>query len=162
MKRYEEILEEKGYTIDKNGVIYNKNGEEVKGGISNGYKVVSLKVDGVKRRVKFHRFQAYTKYGKKLFEDGIVVRHLNNNKMDNSWDNIAIGTSQDNSMDNPPEERMEYAIAASKVHNKYKKEFVEKIRKERSSGASYAEIIAKYGIPKSSLSHIINNKYKVH
>ena len=162
MKRYEEILKERGYTIDKNGVVYNKDGKEVKGRIKNGYKTISARVDGVKRDIKFHRFQAYTKYGEDLFEEGVVVRHLNNNKMDNSWDNIAIGTSQDNSMDNPPEERMKCAIAASKAYNKYKKEFVEKIRKEHSDGATYAEIIRKYGIPKSSVSFIINNKYKVH
>lgn len=159
---YEEILKERGVTIDKDGRVFNKDGIELNGRIKCGYKTIALRVNGKKSDVKVHRYQAYMKYGDKLYENGIVVRHLNNNKLDNSWDNIAIGSYKDNSMDNPLEERLKYAIKASKAANKYTKEFVEKIRKEYSDGLTYKDIIDKYNLPKSSLSYIINNSYKVH
>jgi hypothetical protein len=40
------------------------------------------------------------------------VRHLNNNKLDTSSENIAIGTEHDNRMDNPQKDRRKYAINA--------------------------------------------------
>lgn len=160
---YEEILKERGVTIDKDGRVFNKNGIELNGRIlEQGYRVIALRVEGKKQNVKVHRFQAYMKYGDKLYEDGVVVRHLNNNKLDNSWDNIAIGSCKENSMDNPPEERLKYAIKAAKAANKYTKEFVEKIRKEHLNGLTYNEIIDKYDLPKSSVSYIINHAYKIH
>lgn len=41
-----------------------------------------------------HRLQAYQKFGDKIYEDGIVVRYLNGDRYDNSYDNIGIGTYQ--------------------------------------------------------------------
>lgn len=158
----EKLLVKLGFTIDKNGNVYNKDGVALKGKLKGGYKAIAIRIDGKRKDVKIHRFQAYMKYGDVLFEDGVVVRHLNNNKLDNSWGNIEIGSPYDNSMDNPPEERMRYAINASKASNKYGKDFVEKIRKEHSNGITYKEIMDKYNLPKSSVSHIINNDYVVH
>ena len=38
------------------------------------------------------------KYGEEAFEAD-CVRHLNDNSLDNSWDNIVIGTHMDNHLD---------------------------------------------------------------
>jgi DNA-binding CsgD family transcriptional regulator len=161
MIKYEKIVDERGITIDKNGKVFNKDGIELNGRIKKqGYKTIAVRIDGKKRDVKVHRLQAYKKYGDALFEDGVVVRHLNNNKLDNSWDNIAIGTSYDNSMDNPPEVRMRCAISASITSRKYTKEFIDEIKKKHSEGLSYREISEIYGIPKSSISFMLNNEYK--
>jgi hypothetical protein len=48
--------------------------------------------------VQTHRFVAYTKYGEATFEAD-CVRHLNDNSLDNSWDNITLGTHYDNHLD---------------------------------------------------------------
>ena len=48
---------------------------------------------------KVHRFCAYLKYGEKLFEEGILVRHLDDNPLNLSWDNIVLGSPKDNSLD---------------------------------------------------------------
>ena len=50
----------------------------------------------------------------------------------------------------------------SKHTNKYTKKFVKEIRKKHNEGLTYNEIIKQYGLPKSSVSHIINNDYKTH
>lgn len=43
-----------------------------------------------------HRVIAFRKYGSIVFEKGILVRHLDGNKINNSPDNLVIGTNQDN------------------------------------------------------------------
>jgi len=159
---YEKEVLNSGYVINKEGIVFNKKGNKVKGHNRNGYMAIGFKLGKRKVNVKIHRLQAYAKYGEKIFEKGIVVRHLNNNKLDNSWDNIEIGTCHDNMMDNPQEFRMKYALNASKSSNKYSKEFVEKIREEHNNNLSYKQIMEKYDIPKSTISFIINHKYKVH
>ncbi|MCM3130078.1 HNH endonuclease [Paenibacillus provencensis] len=51
-------------------------------------------------QVFVHRLVAYLKFGRKeLFKDGIVVRHLDDIKHNNSWINIDIGTHEDNRRD---------------------------------------------------------------
>jgi len=40
-----------------------------------------------------------------MFENGIVVRHLNGNPLDNTFINIEIGTESENRMDIPIEKR---------------------------------------------------------
>ena len=160
--KLEKLIFEKGYTIDKDGNVYNPDGIKLNGRDKNGYRAIGIRINERKIDVKVHRLQAYIKFGEKIYENGIVVRHLNNNKLDNSWDNIEIGTFHDNMMDNPKEMRMKYAINASKAANKYDKEFVEKIREERKSGMKYSEIMEKYNLPKSTVSFIINHNYIIH
>ncbi len=54
--------------------------------------------------VKVHRLQAYQLFGDKIFEPGVVVRHLDSDTKNNSLSNIAIGTYKDNHMDRPDPE----------------------------------------------------------
>lgn len=73
---------------------------------SSGYFQFCIRLPiGERYPVDVHRLQAFQKYGLEMFEEGMNVRHLNNNKLDNSWDNIAIGTMSDNSMDMSPRAR---------------------------------------------------------
>lgn len=162
-KHYEEIAFYRGYRISKDGKLYNPNKKELKGKIRDGYPVIALRDYENKRiDIKFSRLQAYQKYGNKIYEDGIVVRHLNNDKLDTSWDNIAIGTTHDNWMDNPVELRMEYSIKGAKITNKYDAKFVEEIRKKHREGWSYNRIQKEYGLAKSTISFIINHDYLTH
>lgn len=53
----------------------------------------------LKRRVRYfqeHRVVAFRKYGEIVFEKGIMVRHLDGNKLNNTPNNLAIGYNQDN------------------------------------------------------------------
>ena len=160
---YEKLIYKRGYRIGKDGHAFNPKGKEVKGKLKNGYLVFAVKNTEQKRiDVRFSRLQAYQKYGDKLYQSGIVVRHLNNNKLDNSWDNISIGTYHDNMMDNPPENRLKYAFNAALSSNKYDANFVEEIRQKHKNGWSYNRIKAHYGLAKSTISYIINHDYKIH
>lgn len=84
------------------------------------------------------------------------MRHLDGNKLNNSFDNIAIGTSKDNWKDIPKKERYEHVTFNNM---KYSVEEVLDMRDMRNRGASYAEIMDKYNISsKGTMSHIINKR----
>jgi len=99
-----------GYTIDKIGNCYAPN-KKLVGHTAHGYRSFTC----CKQHILVHRFQAYQKYGELLFVDGMVARHLNGNPLDNSWDNIVIGTQKDNMADISVAKRKERAINAGKV-----------------------------------------------
>lgn len=46
-----------------------------------------------------HRVVAYRKYGPSAFDAGILIRHLDGNKSNNSPENLALGTIKENNED---------------------------------------------------------------
>ena len=86
-------------------------------------------------RVKVHRLQAYQLFGEALFAPGILVRHLDGNKKNNHADNIAIGTSSDNQLDIPEEQRVARASYVGKASAKKTRKIPEDL---------YNEIFAMY------------------
>lgn len=147
-------LYKRGFVVSEEGVLYNKNGIEV-GSIVQGYHRVSIKVGGENVYVNTHRLQAFQKYGYKLFEEGILVRHFNGDSLDNSWDNILIGTNSDNQMDIPEQIRVRRALHATSFVRKYDKEEVKKFHAE---SRSYKKTMEKFGISsKGTLNFILNN-----
>ena len=154
----EQIAYERGYRVTKDGDLLNPEGLKIGCLNSAGYKNTRIRFNEKKLYIATHRLQAYQKYGNKLFEDGIVVRHLNGNKSDNCWDNIAIGTYRDNTMDIPKEIRTKRCVAAAKTHIKYPKKFVLKLKEEHKEKKSYAKLGRKYNIPASMVWQLINTR----
>ena len=153
----EQIAYDRGYRVTKEGQLFNPKGKVIgEYAYSRSYKKTAILINKKKTNISTHRLQAYQKYGDKLFEDGIVVRHLNGNSLDNSWDNIAIGTLKDNAMDIPKEIRARKCIEGAKTQIKYSKEFVLKLRKEHKEIKSYTELGRKYNIPIQSVWQLIN------
>lgn len=115
---------QKGYNINKNtGEVYSIRNKTLSL-FSFGrrlYKQFSVRVDGKTKSLFVHKFVAYIKFGEKAFEKGIHVRHLNSDSLDNSWDNIGIGTPQDNSLDKPAAERLMQAKYAASFNIKHDK-----------------------------------------
>lgn len=156
----EQIAYEKGYRVTKDGEFLNPKGKKV-GYIPKQiyrYEYLNFIIKGENRRIKTHRLQAYQKYGDKLYEDGIVVRHLNGNSLDNSFDNIAIGTYRDNTMDIPKEIRTRTAILGAKKSIKHPKDFVLKLREEYKVIKNYSKLSRKYNIPFTTIFHLINKR----
>ncbi len=140
----------KGYRI-VDGVIYNPDGKILKGYVDRGYRRFSPVRT---MHVKVHRLVAYQKFGAALFEEGIEVRHLDNNKLNNSEDNIALGTHQQNMMDIPPEQRR---INAGNQVRKYD---YKAIREYYSQNRSYKDTMQKFNIESKGALHYILNKRK--
>lgn len=158
------IAYEKGYRILPDGSIQGI--EKIRKGtthVRNGttYLRFTAKAPGnVRITVDAHKLAAYQKYGEAIFEDGIEVRHLDNNSLNNAEENIAIGTHQENELDKPVESRLKYAINASERIRKFTDTEMEEIRLYRKNGATYNEIMNKFTISsKGTLHHILNNDY---
>ena len=144
----------KGYTIDKNGIVTGLNKNTlvlfIIKATDSGYYNFNYRHNKKKVNVPAHRFQAYMKFGDKMFKKGIVVRHLDGNSRNNSFVNIAIGTNSDNMMDKSREQRRKGAS-----HPKY--DHLE-ILKDRDDGMTYKEIMEKHGIKsKGTVNHIIKH-----
>jgi len=140
----------RGYCVDKSGNLFNYIGFKMSPYKVVGYDCFSVK-DSDKRTnsVGVHRLQAYQKYGNKLFEEGIMVRHKDGNPLNNSWENILIGTHSQNMMDIPLKIRRQKSSHPIYNHKK--------IIKDRKNGLTYKELMEKYSISsKGTISHIIN------
>jgi len=154
LKKVLEWVLEKGWNIDHNGQITNPKGEIKKGSLTYGYLKVGIKITELQissYALKIHKFQAYKKYGEEIFNPGIVVRHLNGIKTDNSWENIIIGTQSDNMMDRNESDRIKH----SKERRKYSQEVKSQLIKERELGKSFGQISKDNSIPLQSVKDII-------
>jgi len=155
-KRIEQYAFDKGYRVTKEGSLLNPNGEVIGTEKDKGYICTTMRFNGSFKRLMAHRLQSFQKHGIKIYENGIVTRHLNGNPLDNSWDNIAIGTYSDNMMDVPKEERVKRAIHAASFCKKYNNDevinFYENCR-------SYKKTMENFNISsKGTLNHILKNR----
>lgn len=154
----------RGYRISNSGEILNPKGTVLKGSFTGGgYRYFSIRKVGKKiergfLRVSVHRLLAFQKFENKLFEPNIVVRHLNSNKLDNSFDNIEIGSVSDNMLDQPKEVRIKRAKVAAATLKSLTDVQVLALREDRKNGAKYSELMQKYSISKSTVSYIVNKK----
>lgn len=151
-------LIEKGYFMSKDGKLINPKGEIVKGRVNSvGYLSSSVQLKYCKINAAHHRIQAYQKYGDKVFEKGIVCRHLDEIKLNNSCKNIAIGSCFDNSMDTPKILRQLRAlngiVAMAKKNKKYD---YEKVVVFYQGVKSYKKTMDEFGIKsKGTLNYIL-------
>ena len=157
-KQTQLILEayNRGYRVTKEGSVKGIKTKELSlSKNKKGYYSFNIRYDNKVTRVFVHRLQAYQKYGKKLFNEEVLARHLNGDSTDNSWDNILIGTQSDNMMDISEEERISKSLHATSFIRKYNKEEVKKFHKK---SKSYKETMEKFHISsKGTLNYILNN-----
>lgn len=103
--------------------------------------------------IPIHRFIGYKKFGDRIFDKSLHVRHLDSNSLNNSYDNIGIGTFSENMMDKSPELRRDTAIKASLAAKKHDHEKIIDLHKK---GYSYDKIMNELGTKsKGTISFII-------
>ena len=151
----------RGYRVIE-GVLYNPSKISKKGWIdSRSYYSFSIKINKIKSHFPIHRLVAYQKFGNKLFEPGIQVRHLDGNSLNNLEDNIEIGTQSENMMDIPEEKRKTHSLLAATYNRQFTDEEVEQIRQFHENCHSYKKTLRKFNIAdKSTLWYIIHHKYQ--
>lgn len=156
MKHTKYIVEayNRGYRINDEGHAISPHGKVLKPlCASNGYYYFNMRINKVNGSVYYHRLMAYQKYGELLFSAD-CVRHLNGNSIDNSYDNIEIGSRSDNMMDIPKEIRVRKSANANM---KYKN--IDEIRNYYNNCKSYKETMERYGISsKGTLYYILKNR----
>ncbi len=103
---------ELGYRATDEGIIMSPTGEPTNmSGEEGSYLTFSART--CRKPIAVHRFVAYQKFGNKMLS-AECVRHLNDQKRDNRFENIEIGTRHDNLMDIPAEKRRLMGIRRNK------------------------------------------------
>ena len=151
----EVIIFNQGYIIDKQGRVFNPRKQLLNCFINKyGYVIIGVRIDNSTKHIRAHRLQAYIKFGNAMFAPGIVVRHLNDIKTDNTWDNILIGTYSENSMDIPIDLRKSRVL--SSVVRKYDYESVISFYNKTKS---YKQTMIKFNMPqRSSLTRVLQSQ----
>lgn len=136
----------RGYRVIE-GVLYNPSKISKKGWIdSRSYYSFSIKINKIKSHFPIHRLVAYQKFGDKMFEPGIQVRHLDGNPLNNLEENIELGTQSQNMMDIPEETRKAHSILATTYNRRFTDKEVEQIRHYHTSCYSYKKTLRKFNI----------------
>jgi len=149
----------KGYRVNELGKLINPQGEEIKGYFYEKRNFFNLRDGDNFLKISVSKLQAYQKFGDETFKDGIIVRHLNQDSMDNSSKNIAIGTRSDSMFDQSAEQRLARSRHASSFITKYNHDEVYDYYLECKS---YKKTMEKFDIgSKGSLNYIIKQKEKL-
>lgn len=123
------------------------------------YYVSSVCVLWIHYPLKIHKLVAYIKFWDEIFSSWNVVRHLNWDSLDNSFENILLWTQKENSMDRPKEQRVKEARHASSFNMKYDWDEVITMHKE---WMSYSQIMRELWIKsKWTVSNIVKNFRRV-
>lgn len=164
-KEWQKVLVayEAGFRITKEGEILSHTGNLISGYVKDfapGYflRYFSVRFENKPTCAAVHKLQAYQKFGADVLEEGIVVRHRDGNSLNNSFNNILIGTMSDNMMDRCEVDRVSYALIAAKSNRKLSEQQVRSLREDRELGFTYKQLMNKYNIAKSTISYIVNNK----
>ena len=159
------IAYRKGYRVTENGHMMSPSGKSLSLKAASGrYPTVTVTENGITYNVAAHRLAAYCFYGREVFKEGLLVRHLNGNVSDIRKSNIALGTYTDNSMDRPLHQRVSTAVAGRKAqkrpHNaKFTPEQVRYIRHQREKGQTLQAIADKFGVSRQAIHRIVKRKY---
>lgn len=148
---------EKGYRINESGGVLSHFGKNLKlSYASNGYLVFGVKFHGVTKVVYVHRFAAYQKYGRELFE-AECVRHLDSDRGNNTLRNIALGSLSDNYGDNPKEWKKDFARKGAATRRKLSVGQVKEI-KSLIGKKSVSSIAREFGVSATSIVQIREGK----
>ena len=150
----------RGYKVEKNGEVFAPNGKRLVAPVdpSKGYRRFTIRCDGKFLAVRVHKLVAFQKFGSAAFRKGIEVRHLDGNRINNTWSNIAIGTPHENQMDKPSSVRRAVALNAASKLRKLTESELRRFRSLREQGWTYKELGKEFGLSKSTISYIVNRK----
>ena len=155
---------ERGYRVVNGEVISPFTGRPRKLRVHNshGYKKYLFSI-GEKGKssypIEVHKLVAYQKYGDKLFDPELEVRHLDNNSLNNAEENILLGTKVENANDKPEEQRRELSVNAATSIRKFTDAEMIDIRRYHSG--SYKDTMAMFNMTsKGTLHYILNTEYQ--
>lgn len=155
-KKLEQIAVSLGYSVSKAGeLLYCGVVVEKISFSSKGYRIFGInKKENRSSNVFVHRLQAYLKYGLSLYKKGILVRHLNDVKTDNSYFNIAIGTHIDNFNDMSDKAWSEKYRKASVTNSRYNEKERQQVRDLFDAGYTYRELANRFNYSLSTIRRI--------
>ncbi len=146
---------EKGWTVDDNGVCRRCDSSPQKV-TRSAYGYLVFRVLLTKRHWVFvHRLAALQRFGaESLFARGVVVRHLDNNKLNNSVSNIAVGSYRDNARDNPDAVNARRAQAAAAAFRTFNENEIRSILERVAGGESQRSVARDLGVSHHTIGNI--------
>lgn len=159
MKRNEQIAYERGYRVDSDGNLFKNGKLVITSKNDQGYLLFGTgsKIKGTFVNVTVHRLVAYQKYKEKMY-DHRVVRHMDGDKLNNSFKNISIGSYSDNYKDISKKDRFLIIKKMAITKQGLSKMQIDKIFELKQNGVLQNEISKRLGISKSWISMIVNKK----
>ena len=142
----------KGYQVIDGDVYYYENKRRLT--IKKGYYWFTVRLDNKKTvSISVGQLAGYQKFGKKFLKDGIRLRYIDGNPLNNREENLAIGTAKDNRAFVDRDVVMRTVLNATSFVKKHNHE---EIIKMHQVGKSYKQIMAETGIKsKGTISFII-------
>lgn len=137
-----------GYSV-RFPFVYDDEGKPLLIGKSDqGYPRIYVYVPELGSRfpVKIHGIVAFQKFGDRVFEKGIEVRHMDSDKTNFSKDNIAIGTRSQNIADRPPGSQLAASHRGARKNRKYSDELAARVQAAHKAGMGYSELRRTFGI----------------
>lgn len=159
VQREEIVLRVLRYTIDDSGVLKNIQGKKVGSLNRQGYEKIQVTLGGKCKEVFTHRIQAFKKFGKKLYDKDMQVRHMNDVKTDNSINNIQLGTAKDNYQDRGQKKIKEAQKVATEASKVYSDKLVKEIKQYyKDNNNPQKQTMLKYNISSTATLWYILNK----
>lgn len=159
---------EQGYHVNVDGVAYGKSGKQLsikqqRNPESYPSTTVYIEVDGKKDSysIRLHMLAAYSFYGDELFKPGVVVRHLDGNRLNLSRKNIVLGTPKDNENDKSAEQRSQVAKKREATKKTLSDEQANEIRQRVSNGERQYILAKEYGVSQQMINNIIKMRTHV-
>ena len=152
-----------GYRVSNEGEVF-KNGKPIKQRIrckcidkkyETRYKVFAFQ----NRPTATHQLVAYQKFREEWLFGENIVRHLNNDSLDNSLDNIQLGSPWDNYHDRPLEARL---FSLKKAHESIRKFSDDQIKEIRNSNKSPVELAKEYSCSPVAMRNIVKGRSYKH
>lgn len=154
--RNEEFAYNRGYRISRDGNVIGIDGKSVNVAYnSKKYYRFRLTRDHKRIDITVHRLQAYQKFKDEIFREDLEVRHFDGNKINNSEDNILLGTHSQNMLDIPMKIRIE---KSSKANKKYDDSFIIKVKEFYDNTKSYQQCLDKFGLSSKGTLHYLLKK----
>jgi len=114
----------KGYRVDSQGRVWGPRGVRSTAAKKSPrgpylFETFTMKDrEGKVQTVPVARLAAYQRFGCPALGAGVIVRHRDDNGLNNRPTNLALGDSHDNSMDRPKAQRVAQAKRAAKASAK--------------------------------------------
>lgn len=147
---------ELGYIVDDDGRVWGPRGERKCSADPKGYLKFNVNLYGGDIwPIRIHVLAAYQRFGSRVLQEGIQVRHLDGVRSDNTDSNIAIGSASDNQRDVPP--IVKSAVGVRAAHRRAKLSYAEaqQIRRKASKGARHCDLAREFRVSQSVIFEIV-------
>lgn len=157
-KVYELAVETGKWTININGQIHNRHGRLLGYIDSRGYLTTGIRdEERITYHSSIHRL-VFRHFSKKPITNGLVINHIDGNKLNNSFDNLELVTHAENLRHAVIKGLNDLKAASEKGASVSRKFSEDEIREIRNSKQTQKYFVLKYGVSKSTISYIRNRK----